>query len=130
MGPQASTRTLFLPRVENRVPTFLTVEPGYYFVSHIAETGNTNISLRHSFGTHYSVFNAKPGQISFPGTWHIRVRLADSSVVGTLGQGSASATYQIETWTEPTLPKEESIRRLYPRHYPALRLVNTKLQQP
>jgi hypothetical protein len=119
-----SPENLILSPVPNGEISVIEVPPGFYFLRRL-NAGNGY--YRHTFEPKQTLFNARPGQINYPGDWHIKVVVLSSKVGGSLGRGYASAELRITTSVEENQQVAYMLRAKYPALNSALPLRLTKV---
>ena len=103
---------IFLPKFANHSPTILRLPPGYYYLSFL---GHGHGYWKERLGASATLFEVRPGVLSYAGDWHRKSAATTTQVSGDLGSGfSSSGIYYQGGWVEDNPATFRAIKARYP----------------
>ena len=108
-----STTDLQLVAVPTDEVSILEVPPGFYYLRRVEIDRGYH---RHTIDPRMTLFNAKTGQINYPGDWNINVQVLAADIKGTVARGSISTDYGIRI----SVVEDPKVAAKLQTKYPAL----------
>lgn len=105
----------------------LEVKPGVYYLRRLESSRGY---YKHTIDPRMTLFNARSGQLNYPGDWRIDVQVLAADVKGTLGRGSLSTEYGIKISVYENPEVATALQTKYPGLNAALPLRLTRIRNP
>jgi hypothetical protein len=129
--PNKTLKELEMIQVPNGQLSMIEVEPGFYFLRQVVMYARVGLADRFEFtyDGRLTVFEARAGQINYPGDWVVDVALVSHDSMGSVSAGRVTEEFKMQLRVEEKQSVLTELRQKYPTLSATLPARLTKLRQ-